>query len=262
MPHTNLLPISITVFKAKYDTSLMERVYVNPQERIWGKPKPIRAPVVLWLGSHPLVIYPGQQEGLPAISFAEAQGGKGHATATTTPVTLGRRFDNTLTFKNELTTISAIHAQISLQDNLWHVEDRGSTNGTFMEKIPTCPPGEKPLPKRVWHLIPDGSSKITFSTVHRSNLTKDQDLPFLALTTLHDMGVTVLTGPFLDERPPFVLPLHQPITIGSDGDNDFSVPNQYSFAPQHATVINTGNGVLIRDNHATGYTKVRVQPSA
>ncbi len=49
------------------------------------------------------------------------------------PVLIGRADDSTLVLSDDY--VSTRHARISQQDNLWYVDDLGSTNGTYLGQM-------------------------------------------------------------------------------------------------------------------------------
>lgn len=53
-------------------------------------------------------------------------------------VTLGRASECTMPLQD--TYVSQMHTKIYLKDNVWHVEDLGSTNGTFLNRIKLSDP--------------------------------------------------------------------------------------------------------------------------
>jgi pSer/pThr/pTyr-binding forkhead associated (FHA) protein len=65
------------------------------------------------------------------------------------PVLIGRANDSTLVLEDDYA--STRHARISLQDNMWVVEDLGSTNGTYLgqRKIDGPVPLEVGVPLRI-----------------------------------------------------------------------------------------------------------------
>ena len=65
------------------------------------------------------------------------------------PVLIGRANDSTLVLEDDYA--STRHARISLQDNMWVVEDLGSTNGTYLgqRKIDSPVPLEIGVPLRI-----------------------------------------------------------------------------------------------------------------
>lgn len=65
------------------------------------------------------------------------------------PVLIGRANDSTLVLEDDYA--STRHARISLQDNMWVVEDLGSTNGTYLgqRKVDGPVPLEVGVPLRI-----------------------------------------------------------------------------------------------------------------
>ncbi|WP_375477986.1 FHA domain-containing protein [uncultured Jatrophihabitans sp.] len=65
------------------------------------------------------------------------------------PVLIGRANDSTLVLEDDYA--STRHARISLQDNMWVVEDLGSTNGTYLgqRKLDGPVPLEVGVPLRI-----------------------------------------------------------------------------------------------------------------
>jgi len=65
------------------------------------------------------------------------------------PVLIGRANDSTLVLEDDYA--STRHARISMQDNMWVVEDLGSTNGTYLgqRKIDGPVPLEIGVPLRI-----------------------------------------------------------------------------------------------------------------
>lgn len=68
---------------------------------------------------------------------------------TSSPVLIGRADDSTLVLTDDY--VSTRHARISQQDNLWYVDDLGSTNGTYLGQMRlTGPmPLEQGVPVRI-----------------------------------------------------------------------------------------------------------------
>ena len=59
------------------------------------------------------------------------------------PVTLGRAHDSTLVLADDYA--STTHARLVLGDSGWHVEDLGSTNGTYLGRTKVSRPDPVPL---------------------------------------------------------------------------------------------------------------------
>jgi pSer/pThr/pTyr-binding forkhead associated (FHA) protein len=74
-------------------------------------------------------------------------------------VTIGRDAANDLMFASQ--SVSREHAAITVQDERWYVEDRGSFNGTFLNGTRVQP--GTPLPLRHADLIGIGAETLLFS---------------------------------------------------------------------------------------------------
>jgi pSer/pThr/pTyr-binding forkhead associated (FHA) protein len=61
----------------------------------------------------------------------------------TTPITIGRANDSTLVLTDEYA--SNRHARLFPRDGQWYVEDLGSTNGTFLDRVKVTQPMSVPL---------------------------------------------------------------------------------------------------------------------
>ncbi|MGI8880105.1 MAG: FHA domain-containing protein FhaB/FipA [Jatrophihabitans sp.] len=69
------------------------------------------------------------------------------------PVLIGRADDSTLVLSDDY--VSTRHARISQQDNVWYVDDLGSTNGTYLGQMRlTGPvPLEQGVPVRIGQTV-------------------------------------------------------------------------------------------------------------
>jgi pSer/pThr/pTyr-binding forkhead associated (FHA) protein len=80
-------------------------------------------------------------------------------TLTGSPLTIGRESANDLTFESP--AVSREHAAVVLREGRWYLEDRGSTNGTFLNGTRVTP--GTPLPLRHADRIELGDVTLLFS---------------------------------------------------------------------------------------------------
>jgi pSer/pThr/pTyr-binding forkhead associated (FHA) protein len=94
---------------------------------------------------------------MPGVAWLTFPDGKEHELKET--VTIGRDTANDLTFSSP--TVSREHAALTVKDDRWYLEDRGSFNGTFLNGTRVQP--GSPLPLRHADRIGIGAETLLFS---------------------------------------------------------------------------------------------------
>jgi pSer/pThr/pTyr-binding forkhead associated (FHA) protein len=94
---------------------------------------------------------------MPGVAWLTFPDGKEHELKET--VTIGRDAANDLTFSSP--TVSREHAALTVKDDRWYLEDRGSFNGTFLNGTRVQP--GSPLPLRHADRIGIGAETLLFS---------------------------------------------------------------------------------------------------
>ena len=126
---------AMRVIRADLRTSGQSRVATPPPARRRGKSAAVPPPVA---------------QGRPSQLIVTEGGLTGTRIGLTgAPVLIGRANDSTLVLEDDYA--STRHARISLQDDMWVVEDLGSTNGTYLgqRKLDGPVPMELGVPLRI-----------------------------------------------------------------------------------------------------------------
>ncbi|MEO6206120.1 MAG: FHA domain-containing protein [Mycobacteriales bacterium] len=111
---------------------------------LWGS-KPLRAPAP----SAAPAVKAGKGRRSTARRLVVTEGALAGTTLTLgdTPVTLGRADDSTLVLTDDYA--SSRHARLVPHDGTWHVEDLGSTNGTYLGAHKVLRPTPVPLGQQI-----------------------------------------------------------------------------------------------------------------
>jgi hypothetical protein len=137
-------------------------------------------------------------------------------------VTIGRDPSNDLTLPSP--TVSREHAAVTFLDGRWYVEDRGSSNGTFLNGTRVQP--GTPLPLRHADLIGMGSESVLFSwPAQLTDPDKTETLQELVpadaaqLSSFQRQVVQCLCGPWLAGASLESLPSNEEIAaqLGTPG---------------------------------------------